>query len=58
MQLIWQVAGLSLLLYVGFPQSKEGPQRSEAKLDLILRRVDPTNADQYFAELERQFPRK
>ncbi len=33
LQLIWQVAGLAILLYVGSPQSREGDERKEAKLD-------------------------
>src|SRR5512134_1165411 len=36
LQLLWQVAGLALLLYVGSPQSKESDDRVEAKLDAIL----------------------
>lgn len=40
LQLIWQVAGLALLLHVGSPQSKEGDDRMEAKLDAILLAVD------------------
>jgi flagellar basal body-associated protein FliL len=37
LQLIWQVAGLSFLLYVGSPQSKESSERMEAKLDLLTK---------------------
>ncbi|HET7680359.1 MAG TPA: DUF6766 family protein [Xanthobacteraceae bacterium] len=33
LQLVWQVAGLALLLHVGSPQSKEGSERVEAKID-------------------------
>jgi hypothetical protein len=40
LQLNWQDAGLSILLYVGSPQSKEGDERKEAKLDAILQAVD------------------
>lgn len=36
LQLIWQVAGLALLLCVGSPQSKEGMERVEAKLDYLM----------------------
>jgi hypothetical protein len=36
LQLIWQVAGLAFLLYVGSPQSKEGTERVEAKIDYLL----------------------
>ena len=36
LQLLWQIGGLAFLLYVGSPQSKEGDDRMEAKLDAIL----------------------
>lgn len=55
LQLLWQVVGLTILLYVGSPQSKESEDRSEAKLDAILRRVDP-NAEQTLRDIERQHP--
>ena len=45
LQLIWQVGGLAFLLYVGSPQSKEGDDRVEAKIDEILRRVAPSEAE-------------
>jgi SNF family Na+-dependent transporter len=41
LQLIWQVAGLAFLWYVGSPQSKEGDDRKEEKLDYIIRKMDP-----------------
>lgn len=37
LQLIWQAAGLSLLLFWGSSQSKESDERIEAKLDALLR---------------------
>ncbi len=40
LQLIWQVAGLAYLLHVGSPQSREGSERLEAKIDALLRAVD------------------
>ena len=51
LQLIWQVAGLALLLYVGSPQSKESDDRVEAKLDAVLHRLDPENAERLIAEI-------
>jgi hypothetical protein len=39
LQLMWQVAGLSILLYVGSPTSKEGDERKEAKLDYIIQKL-------------------
>ena len=37
LQLLWQVAGLAYLLYVGSPSSKENDDRLEAKLDALIR---------------------
>jgi hypothetical protein len=58
LQLLWQVVGLTILLYVGSPQSKESEDRSEAKLDAILRRVDPEGADRTLADISRRYPEK
>jgi hypothetical protein len=55
LQVLWQVAGLSLLLYVGSPQSKEGSERVEAKIDELLRCVEPKEADKLIAKLDRDF---
>jgi hypothetical protein len=57
LQLIWQVAGLAYLLYVGSLQSKEGDDREEAKLDAILRAVDAKRGDVTIAELDRRYAR-
>lgn len=56
LQLIWQVAGLAFLLYVGSPQSKEGDDRKEEKLDEILRKVSPKDADKIIADLHTKYP--
>jgi hypothetical protein len=40
LQLVWQVSGLALLYHIGSPQSKEGNDRLEEKIDLILQAVD------------------
>lgn len=58
LQLIWQVAGLALLIYVGSPQSKEGDERKEAKLDLIIRSVNPEKADEMINNLDTKYPRQ
>lgn len=55
LQLMWQVGGLALFLYIGSPQSKEGSDRVEAKIDAILRKVDPRNADAEIRELDRAY---
>ena len=58
LQLIWQVAGLSFLLHVGSPQSKEGDDRREEKLDASLHAVDPKHATQVISNLDKKFVRK
>lgn len=57
LQLLWQVGGLAFLLYVGSPQSREGDERKEAKLDAILRAVAPKDADRIIDEFDRQHDR-
>lgn len=57
LQLIWQVAGLAYLLYIGSPQSKEGDERKEEKIDLILRAVDREAAAK-IRELDSKYSRK
>jgi hypothetical protein len=56
LQLLWQVVGLALLLYVGSPQSKEGDDRMEAKLDVILQRIAPDEADALIREIDGTYP--
>jgi hypothetical protein len=55
LQLLWQVAGLAILLHVGSPQSREGDDRMEAKLDAILRKVDPDEADKLISEIDKDY---
>jgi hypothetical protein len=55
LQLLWQVGGLALLLYVGSPQSKEGDDRMEAKIDEILRKIDPQNAESIIRTLDEDY---
>jgi hypothetical protein len=57
LQLMWQVAGLAILLYVGSPQSKEGDDRVEAKIDAILEAVEKEGTKTLKA-LDRKFHRK
>ena len=57
LQLMWQVAGLAYLLYVGSPQSKEGDDRKEEKLDEILKLLSPERAEALIAELDEKYPR-
>ncbi len=46
---------MAFLLFVGPPQSKEGDDRMEAKLDAILAAVDPKNADRIVDEIDREY---
>lgn len=55
LQLLWQVGGLAILLYVGSPQSKEGDDRMEAKIDEILRKVDPQNGERIIQTLDEDY---
>jgi len=58
LQLIWQVAGLAFLFYVGSPQSKEGDDRLEEKIDSILASVNPKNAEKIIQVLDKKYQRK
>jgi hypothetical protein len=58
LQLLWQVIGLTILLYVGSSQSKDSEQRSEALLEAILRSADPKGAEKTLAEIEARYPSK
>jgi hypothetical protein len=57
LQLIWQVAGLAYLFYLGSPQSKEGDDRKEEKIDEILKALDPKNAEAILKKLDHKYPR-
>jgi hypothetical protein len=57
LQLMWQVAGLAVLLYVGSPQSKESDDRLEAKIDAILKAVDGKEGTKTVSALDRKFHR-
>ncbi|RWB28716.1 MAG: hypothetical protein EOQ42_28355 [Mesorhizobium sp.] len=55
LQLLWQVGGLAFLLFVGSPQSKESTDRMEAKIDALLRLVDPKKGKEAIRELDLQY---
>ena len=57
LQLVWQVAGLAYLLYIGSPQSKEGDDRKEEKLDAILQAVNPNKAESIITKLDKKYQR-
>ncbi|HKG87235.1 MAG TPA: DUF6766 family protein [Nitrososphaeraceae archaeon] len=58
LQLIWQVAGLSILWYVGSAQSKEANDRLEEKVDLLIQKLDTDNGKKLIQELDKKYPRK
>jgi hypothetical protein len=59
LQLIWQVAGLAFLLHIGSPQSKEGDDRKEEKLDYLLEKAyGKQEAEKIKAELDAKHPKK
>lgn len=55
---MWQVGGLSFLLYVGSPQSKESEQRLEKKLDTILQKIEPEKVQEIIEKLLKEYPEK
>ena len=57
LQLMWQVAGLAFLLYVGSPQSKEGQDRTEEKIDAILSLIDKEQGEKIISDLDSKYPR-
>jgi hypothetical protein len=58
LQLIWQVAGLSFLWYVGSPSSKEGDDRKEEKLDFIIQKLEPENYAKLMQQWDEKYPKK
>ena len=57
LQLIWQVVGLAYFLYVGSPSSKENDDRTEAKLDALIRLQAGERAEDIIAEIDRRYLR-
>jgi hypothetical protein len=55
LQLLWQVGGLAFLLFVGSPQSKEGTDRMEAKIDALLTLVDPKKGEEAIQDLDQKY---
>jgi SNF2 family DNA or RNA helicase len=58
LQLMWQVAGLAFLWHIGSPQSKEGDDRKEEKIDRILAILDPEEGNDLIRRLDQKYPRK
>ena len=57
LQLMWQVAGLAYLFYLGSPQSKEGDDRKEEKLDEILLALNKENGEKIINKLDKKYPK-
>jgi hypothetical protein len=55
LQLLWQVGGLAFLLFIGSPQSKEGSDRLEAKVDAILMKVSPKDGERILADIDEAY---
>lgn len=55
LQLLWQIGGLAYLFYVGSPQSKEGDDRVEAKIDEALRLLNPDRADKIIDAIDKEY---
>jgi hypothetical protein len=58
LQLIWQVAGLTFLWYVGSPQSKEEEERNDEILKWIVKKLDPEEAEKFIREIDEKYPKK
>ncbi|HEX8231896.1 MAG TPA: DUF6766 family protein [Caulobacteraceae bacterium] len=56
LQLCWQIAGLAFLYYAGSPGSRGDDERMEAKLDALLRKMNPDEADDLIRSLDKQWP--
>lgn len=57
LQLIWQVAGLAYLWYIGSPQSKEADDRKEAKIDQLLKKLCGKEGEKIIITLDKKYPR-
>ena len=58
LQLMWQVAGLTFLWYVGSPQSKEEEERNNEMLQWLVRKMDPKGAERFLSEMDNKYPKK
>ena len=57
LQLLWQVVGLAYFLYVGSPSSKENDDRTEAKIDELLKLVGKAKGEKLIAEIDKRYLR-
>jgi len=57
LQLLWQVVGLAYFLYVGSPASKENDDRTEVKIDAVLRAIGGEKADALIRRIDDEYER-
>ena len=58
LQLLWQVVGLAYFLYIGSPASKENDDRTEAKLDALIRlQAGVDRGEEIIRELDERYLR-
>jgi hypothetical protein len=57
LQLIWQVVGLAYFLYVGSPSSKENDDRTEAKIDALIRLQAGEKAEALIGDIDKKYLR-
>ena len=57
LQLMWQVLGLAYFLYIGSPSSKENDDRTEVKIDAILRAIGGEKADALIEKIDHEYER-
>jgi hypothetical protein len=57
LQLLWQVVGLAYFLYVGSPSSKENDDRTEAKIDALIRLQHGAKGEAVIKEIDKNFLR-
>jgi len=58
LQLMWQVAGLAFLFYVGSPQSKEGDERMEEKMDYLIEQIGKKEGEDLIKKLDTKYARQ
>ncbi|HEX5111428.1 MAG TPA: DUF6766 family protein [Saprospiraceae bacterium] len=58
LEVIWEVLGLAFLFAVGSPVSKEGEERKEEKIDLLIKLLDPENGKKEIDKLNKKWPKK
>ena len=58
LQLMWQVAGLTVLWYVDSPQSKEEEERNNECCNGQFEKWIRKNAEKFLSEMDNKYPKK